>query len=213
MTQNTHYDLAISANKSYDTYTFSIHECEVLVELKNQEQIVAIRGTEGGALISGLGFMDIIRDMRFIPWYHPILGWAHSGFMKGALKIYEDLTEHIIKDVPIRITGHSLGAAMALVVGILLKHDGYKLVEYVGFACPRTFVYNKQKHNPDLSVRFPITIYRYQDDIVPIVPFAFPFNYHHPVKMTQIGDGNGLPSLIDHSMNNYIDAMRYLPND
>lgn len=203
----THKDLAILANKSYDTFTFTTHECEVLVELKNQEQIIAIRGTEGAKLITGLGIMDIIRDMRFIPWYHPVLGWAHSGFLKGAVEIFDDITEHVIKGVPIRMTGHSLGAALALVVGILLKHAGYDVVEYVGFACPRTFVYNKQRHNPDHSVRFAITIYRYHDDIVPIVPFAFPFNYHHPVEMVQIGDGGGLPSIIDHSMDNYERAM------
>jgi len=203
----SHYELAKSANKSYDTYTFTTHECEVLVELKQQHQIVAIRGTEGAKLISGLGFMDIIRDMRFIPWYHPVLGWAHSGFLKGAIKIFDDITAHVIKDAPIIMTGHSLGAALALVVGILLKHAGYNVVEYVGFACPRTFVYNKQRHNPDRSVRFPITIYRYHDDIVPMVPFAFPFNYHHPVKMNQIGTGNGLPSLMDHSMDNYEKSM------
>lgn len=203
----THRELARSANRSYDTYTFSTNECEVLVERKNEQQVVAVRGTEAAKLISGLGFLDIIRDLRFIPWYHPVLGWAHSGFLKGAVRIFEDLKTHVVKDVPIVMTGHSLGAALALILSVLLKHEGYTVVECVGFACPRTFVYNKQLHNKDPSVRFPITIYRFENDIVPIIPFAFPFNYHHPVEMSQLGDGNGIPSILDHSMNKYENAM------
>jgi len=207
MEQITHKELARAAARSYDAYTFSTNECEVLVELKKDQQVIAIRGTEGGQLISGLGFMDVIRDMRFIPWYHPVLGWAHSGFLKGAVRITEDLKSHIYKDKPVVLTGHSLGAALALIVGMLLKHDGYEVVEYVGFACPRTFVYNKQRHNEDTSVRFPITIYRYEDDIVPMVPFAFPFYYHHPVELSQLGNGDGTPSISDHSMTNYENAV------
>lgn len=206
MEHNTHHELALIADKSYTTCTFSTNECEVLLEIHKQKQVVAIRGTEGGKLISGLGFMDIIRDMRFFPWYHPVLGWAHSGFLHGAVNIFTELKTHTNKEVPIVLTGHSLGAALALIVGILLKHDGYIVDEYVGFACPRTFVYNKQRHNADKSVRFPITIYRYENDLVPMIPFAFPFNYHHPVLLSQLGDGSGLPSLLDHSMKNYIDA-------
>lgn len=207
MEKLTHHDLALAANRSYDAYTFSTHECEVLLEVENNQQIVAIRGTEGAKLITGLGIMDIIRDMRFFPWYHPVLGWAHSGFLKGGVRIFEDLKKHIDKDVPVVLTGHSLGAALALIVSILLKHEGYQVVEYVGFACPRTFVYNKQQHNDDRDARFPITIYRFGNDIVPQVPFAFPFYYHHPVEITQLGDGSGIPSILDHGMDNYVSAI------
>lgn len=203
----THKQLAIAANRSYDAHTFSTHECEVLVEIQHDHQVIAIRGTEGAKLITGLGIMDVIRDMRFIPWYHPVLGWAHAGFLKGAVRIFDDVTQHINKDVPVILTGHSLGAALALLVGVLLKHSGYDVVEYVGFACPRTFVYNKQRHNKNAEVRFPITIYRFENDIVPILPFAFPFYYHHPVELTQLGDGSGIPSLLDHGMDNYVEAM------
>lgn len=202
-----HSDLAAAANRSYDTCTFSTGDCEALIEMHNQHQVIAIRGTEGGKLLTGLGFMDVIRDMRFIPWYDKKLGWAHSGFLHGGLDIFEEIGENLDPDIPIIVTGHSLGAALALIVSILLKQAGYNVVEYVGFACPRTFVYNKQKHNKDSSVRFPMTIYRYENDIVPILPLSFPFGYHHPVEMTQLGYGDGLPSILDHSMSNYEEAI------
>jgi hypothetical protein len=202
----THFDLADSADRSYAAYTFSVHDCEVLLEVKKRHQIVAIRGTEAGKLFTGLGFLDILRDMRLIPWYNNVLGWAHAGFLKGSLKIFDEIRYNLMEDksIPIVMTGHSLGAALALLVGVLLKHDGYNVVEYVGFACPRTFVYNKQLHNKDESVRYPITIYRYECDIVPLIPIWFPFGFHHPVELTQIGDGGGIPSVADHSMGNYL---------
>jgi len=206
----SHYELAKSANQSYIAQSFSASNCEVLIQFKNDHQIFAIRGTEGNALFSGLGILDVIRDARFFPWHNDILGVCHAGFLKGALKIIDQIDKYAIKDMPIILTGHSMGAAIGLLIAIFLKNRGYNVVEYVGFACPRAFIYNKQKHNPDHSVRFPITIYRYENDIVPLVPTKIPFGYHHIVKLTQLGDGNGLPSILDHSMDNYED---FLMND
>jgi len=208
--QPTHHDLAVSSKHSYEQQSFSVNDCEVLITNHQNYQIIAVRGTEASKLISGLGILDIIRDARFFPTYNKVLGWCHSGFKSGAVKIANTIDDYIDKNRPVVLTGHSLGAAMALLLSILLKHKGYDVVEYVGFACPRAFVYNKQKHNKDKSVRFPITIYRYENDLVPLVPIWFPFGYHHPVEMIQIGDGNGIPTLSDHPIENYIKSLNRL---
>jgi hypothetical protein len=205
----THYDIALVADESYESSTYDGDECEFLVKYIKGHQIFAIRGTEGGKLISGFGFVDVIRDMRLIPYWDDDLGFVHSGFLKGARKIVKNLLPFVSKEVPVIVTGHSLGAAMGLIVANMLKKRGYNVVEYVGFACPRVFVFDKFGRD-ERDIKFPRTIYRYENDIVTQVPLWFPFGYHHVLPLTGIGTPPKwyhLPSILDHSMDNYLEVL------
>ena len=50
---------------------------------------------------------------------HPLLGYCHSGFLEGMDTVADELSLAVDKTRPYALTGHSLGAARALVVAAL----------------------------------------------------------------------------------------------
>ncbi len=94
--------------------------------------IMAIRGTEPEQL------KDLSADLRWWPKNHGP-GWVHTGFRRHARKILPDLMEYI-KQHPgkgIHITGHSLGAAMALYIAQELEWAGHDNILLFTYGSPR----------------------------------------------------------------------------
>jgi len=91
---------------------------------------VAIRGT--------VNIKNAIFDLEFLKGRSPNLGiYLHSGFEKVAMAVYADLRPRLRQGYTIRITGHSLGAAEAIILGMLLVHDGYVVEKIVAIAPPK----------------------------------------------------------------------------
>mmetsp|Transcript_29247 Transcript_29247/g.70557 ORF Transcript_29247/g.70557 Transcript_29247/m.70557 type:complete len:702 (-) Transcript_29247:703-2808(-) len=99
--------------------------------------VLTIRGT--------LSFEDMISDVTITPDSLEEIGeqfgfdgrgeYCHSGMLAGATHIYEDLKRHKIldqamdahPDFGLRIVGHSLGAGVAAMLGLMLRQQYPKL--------------------------------------------------------------------------------------
>jgi hypothetical protein len=60
----------------------------------------------------------------------------HKGFAGSALQVYQFAKPLLKSDYETRITGHSLGGAVAVIVLMLLKEDGFKLGPAITFGQP-----------------------------------------------------------------------------
>lgn len=113
-------------------------DVEVLLETVNQTQCVVVRGTE----FSPCGWMDIVRDIRILPWYDSRAGWGRAGFLKGAQKVLAHAGLRnlmLIKGMPVCLAGHSLGGAIACIVAAILLGEGKSPdeLQLETFGCPR----------------------------------------------------------------------------
>ncbi len=100
---------------------------------------------------------------------HPQLGHCHAGFLDGAESIVDEVAA-AIGDKPGRVTGHSLGGALALGVGALLVCMGKPPAAIVTFGAPRFGMAMFVKAIAATAVRQ----YRRGNDPVPLVPFDVP---------------------------------------
>lgn len=131
---------------------------------------------------------------------HPQLGFLHAGFYAAAQSIYPQILA-LAKQRSLTIQGHSLGAALALLIGAELIVDGVPPLKIGAFAPPR--VGGDQFVKVVKSV--PYCAYRYADDPVPLVPFTIPpaFLYRR-VPFVQLGVSTFEIEFEDHHIANYV---------
>jgi hypothetical protein len=175
--------------------------------------IVAIEGTHD-VLGWALDFCALsIRQQGGI--VHPSLGFIHAGFNLAADRVFNRIVAELEKrGTPFAMAGHSLGAALALLIGARLKVDaGLPPTKIGAFAPPRvggdTFV--------NLVKTIPLCAYWYGDDPVPRVPFHWvPLWPYDGVPLAHVGpdatlDDNWLDNLHvkvrDHHIDNYVAAI------
>lgn len=197
-------ELAEFCALSYSDSTFTVGELEVLCKLERGVHYVAIRGTEASRLISGDGWIDVLRDMRIIPWYDKHLGWCHSGFLKGALSIMEELG--LSKGQQIVVTGHSLGAGVGQLLALKMAMLGHS-VKFVGFGMPRCFVGRPHKEIVDLSEWLDFKHYRHRGDIVSNIPHRWFLKYRHAIGWKQLGCKSHVDRWEDHNIQHYVRAL------
>ena len=91
---------------------------------------IAIRGT--------VNLRNTAFDLEFLKTRSATLGiYLHSGFEKSAAAIYADLKPRLRAGYSIRLAGHSLGAAEAIILGMLLANDGYSVEKVLASAPPK----------------------------------------------------------------------------
>lgn len=198
-----HSQLAALCAEAYGTHSFHAKDLEGLhrhMDMKMAEwpevQVIALRGTEFTGAFTNGGWRDIVRDLMVLPTRVPGVGIGHAGFLIGAGDVFSTLGPKLKKDKPIICTGHSLGAAVAQALALILKQHGWHVLEYVGFGCPRVFA-----GSPDWGA---VKVYHYQHggDIVPrLLPPGL--LYRHPAAARVIGKHRWLPSFEDHDIHHY----------
>lgn len=196
----THLHIARLANRAYREKSGCVGEIEYLVEHMAGVTVIAYRGTEAGKLFSGRGWRDVLRDIRFLPWFDKRVGWAHSGFLWGAKRACRDILKAKLSG-PVVLTGHSLGAALALCSGPILRDAGVDVRDVILFGSPRALTNGAADDYP-----INVTSYRYGHDFVTTIPSGL-WGYKHPVELTQLGNFAKPRNWSDHSMDRYVMAL------
>ena len=141
---------------------------------------------------------DILADLKFKPTSFDNMDDVnvHKGFLGELDKLWDntritlDIEEHV-KDIPIWVSGHSLGAAMATLAG--MRHSFESVTTFgeprVGSNINKAF--KSKNHNRYVN----------GDDPVTKVPPEFVFDYKHHGNLIPIRDEDGTSNMIyDHSI-------------
>jgi predicted lipase len=117
-------------------------------------------------------------------------GRVHSGFRIAYESVEDDVRNSILKlkDLPLYITGHSLGAALATVATQRLEHDARireRIAACYTFGSPRV-------GNSHYDIEFKSPIYRVVNttDIVTVIPLLA-MGYIHIGDVRYLGAGDG----------------------
>ncbi len=92
--------------------------------------------------------------------------WVHTGFDIATIETINHMRPHLKADYNYRITGHSLGGAMTLLLGMHLDKEGFKVKEITTFGQPMVT-------NEECTKKFshlPILRVINSQDTVPLVP-------------------------------------------
>lgn len=136
-------------------------------------------------------------------WDHPGksiegLGWVHAGFFALAQSVYPKLAK--FTQVPYAICGHSLGAALAVLLGATFAQRGNRPIKIGAFAPPRVGDIEFVR----AVTQMPFCAYRFGNDPVPEVPFHIPFFFpYENVPLVSGGAPKGDP-FKSHAIANYV---------
>eukprot|EP00667_Euglena_gracilis_P012393 EG_transcript_12734 len=96
----------------------------------NGTQWVSIRGTDS--------IQDVLQDLDTALVFNEELAMnLHRGFLAYAIETMHSLRQLLDPAQPIRLTGHSLGGAVAPIVALLLQKDGFAITDVVTFGAPK----------------------------------------------------------------------------
>lgn len=102
----------------------------IVVSTTDMTQLISIRGTAN----KNNAYVDI----NSIKIKDPVLDiYVHRGFKAATDELYADALPHLRKDYKTRITGHSLGGAMACLFMMRLLQDGFIVDKAVTFGQPK----------------------------------------------------------------------------
>jgi hypothetical protein len=99
-------------------------------DIQRGRQIIAVRGTAN--LTNALLDLESWKDLS------PVLGIKlHHGFEKAASMVFEDARQYLDFKLPVVVCGHSLGAAEAIILGMLLSKAGYRVEKILASGPPK----------------------------------------------------------------------------
>jgi pimeloyl-ACP methyl ester carboxylesterase len=161
----------------------------VVFEAKNAT-IVAFAGTDPLVLPNlitdfNLGWSGLL---QWIPWRDNVWKTAHRGFEMATDAAWNQISSLLSgwQGKPVFITGHSLGAAIAMLTADRTDTGTNPPVVYT-FGQPRAFIASKAKEY-DARMGHRSFRMRHGDDIVPAVPPAF-LGYRHAGRYLSCGSG------------------------
>lgn len=146
-------------------------------------QTITVRGTANN--------LNIRQDVEVVLVKDSFLGFLlHKGFRDDAMKVLDDMKPHLRKDHSIRVTGHSLGGAIALILGVHIYREGYKVERIVTFGQPKVTdeKVNDQywRTNPDYKKI--VRVVR-EHDPIPMVPPGRQYGHVGPELILREGQG------------------------
>ena len=181
----------------YWMHSWSADDINVKHRVINGCDIVSFRGTAD--------VVDWFTDFKAWPADDPVLGMCHAGFLEGMDRVFSEVLP-VLGQV-IYVTGHSLGAARALIFAALCRKAGRPPAALVGFGTPRV----GGSKLASILEGTPMRLYRNGLDPVTEVPLGL--LYQHPVKPTQIGNADMAHDPIkDHFIASYCAALRDYEN-
>lgn len=128
-------------------------------------QIISIRGTETKL------FKSVLTDAEYTKQLNPKLGiYVHTGFDKAMRELYDSLSLKLDTAYSTRITGHSLGGALAVLLTYYLTLDGYRLEPTVTFGQPK--VTNREGAEKFRNVRL-LRVINGKDPVAYVPPISF----------------------------------------
>jgi hypothetical protein len=93
----------------------------------------------------------------------------HAGFRQAAEAIWQDLKPRIRKGYTVYLTGHSLGGAVAAILGIYMRNAGIRIGRIITFGQPKFTNLAGAERYSDL----PLIRVIYQNDMVSLLPPEF----------------------------------------
>ena len=126
---------------------------------RNKSHIVAVRGTAN--------MENALLDIEFELTPDKVLGIElHKGFADSSQNLYGELASQLHKNYTVHLTGHSLGGAVAVVLGMYLDKHGYSVGDIVTFGQPKVTNRSGAKTFEHLHILRVNTV----ADMVPMVP-------------------------------------------
>ena len=122
-------------------------------------QLISVRGTDNLA--------NVKQDAEIIQIKDKNIGiYVHKGFDSDAQDILKEVRPLLKKNYAIKVTGHSLGAAIATILMIYLHNEGFDIQHSMNFGQPKfTTLAGAAKYN-----FLPLTRFVNREDVVPLVP-------------------------------------------
>ena len=161
--------------------------------------IISIRGTDNSK--------NVLTDLDARPFRDRKLGvQIHRGFRDAAEKLRDDILENVALEETIILTGHSLGGAIAQILGLWFEDDAYEVQIYT-FGSPSVIIEQMWEDG-----HFRVYL---ENDPVPFLP---PFPYvHWGIRINAetldwdedhpIGDVTKIDAR-DHSIKEYLKVLR-----
>ena len=161
--------------------------------------IISIRGTDNAK--------NVLTDLDARPFKDRKLGvQVHRGFRDASEKLKNDIIENVALEENIILTGHSLGGAIAQILGLWFEDDAYEVQIYT-FGSPSVMIEQMWEDG-----HFRVYL---ENDPVPFLP---PFPYvHWGVRINAetldwdedhpIGDVTKIDAR-DHSIKEYLKVLR-----
>ena len=161
--------------------------------------IISIRGTDNSK--------NVLTDLDARPFRDRKLGvQIHRGFRDAAEKLRDDILENVALEETIILTGHSLGGAIAQILGLWFEDDAYEVQIYT-FGSPSVMIEQMWEDG-----HFRVYL---ENDPVPFLP---PFPYMHwgiRINAETLGWDENHPvgdvtkiDARDHSIKEYLKVLR-----
>lgn len=128
-------------------------------DASTKEQTITVRGTANLA--------NALQDAEYFDSRNKKIGiYVHNGFDNDTQTLYNDILPHLNKEYKTKLTGHSLGAAIAALLMIYLDADNFTLLPSYNFGQPKfTNAAGAKKYQ-----NMPMLRVVHDNDIVPLVP-------------------------------------------
>ena len=135
----------------------------VEVDEGRRRQWVVVRGTAN--------LKNAEEDAEYAKVLAPELGiMVHKGFLKDAQAVWSFARPLLKPGLETRITGHSLGGALALLIGMRLHTEGFPVSRIVTFGQPKV----TNQAGVDRFRDLPLLRFVNHDDPVPLLPWETP---------------------------------------